>query len=104
VNNPIGVVRAHGRSIDELAPGERKVRITQSAVLQFSEEQKKEAVLSLCTRDTSAGKVAEEQGINSCNLYAWKRKLLGKESEAAMNQGAIALPDSKDELWHSWNH
>jgi putative transposase len=85
--------------IDKLAPGERKVRITQGSVLQFSEEQKKEAVLSLCTRDTSARKVAEEQGTTRCNLYAWKRKLLGKESEAAMNQGTIeALPNDKDEL------
>jgi len=32
-------------------------------MVQFSQEQKKDAVISLCTRDTSAAEVAQEHGI-----------------------------------------
>lgn len=45
--------------IDELAPGERKIRITQGSMVKFSQEQKKEAVISLCTNEASAASLAE---------------------------------------------
>jgi len=44
--------------IDELAPGERKIRITQGSMVKFSQEQKKEAVISLCTNEASAATLA----------------------------------------------
>lgn len=85
--------------IDELAPGKRKVRLTRGSMLQFSEEHKKEAVLSLCTRDTSAAKVAREYRTTRSNLYVWRRKLLGKEGDTAVGRRRKEdLPDDKDEL------
>lgn len=48
--------------IDELAPGKRKARIKRSAVVQFSQEQKKNAVIELCTREVSAATVAHKLG------------------------------------------
>lgn len=74
--------------IDELAPGKRKVRITSGSVVQFSREQKKDAVLSLCTRDTSAKKVADKFGVSRVSLYKWRKELLGKQGERTMDKEA----------------
>lgn len=74
--------------IDELAPGERKVRITSGSVVQFSQEDKKDAVLSLCTRDTSAKKVANKYGVSRGSLYKWRKELLGKQGERTMDKEA----------------
>lgn len=64
--------------IDELAPGERKVHIRRSSVLQFSQEQKKDAVIELCTREKSAAAVANKLGTSRGNLYSWKKDLSGR--------------------------
>src|SRR5690554_5259817 len=57
--------------IDRLAPGQRKVRITRGGMIQFNEEFKKDAVISLCTRDSSAATVAEEYDVSRRCLYKW---------------------------------
>ena len=85
--------------IDKLAPGQRKVRITHGDMIQFSEEKKKDAVISLCTRDTSAAVVAEEYGVSRACLYNWKKQLLDKKDENSMvHSKKPNLPDDKDEL------
>lgn len=43
-------VAALTKWVDELVRGERKIRITSSTMVQFSEERKREAVIALCTR------------------------------------------------------
>jgi len=53
--------------IDELAPGERKIRITQGSMVKFSQELKKEAVISLYTNEASAASLAEKRGIRKGN-------------------------------------
>lgn len=40
--------------IDELVPGDQKIRVRRNAVVQFSQEQKKDAVIELCAREGSA--------------------------------------------------
>ncbi|MBA2134174.1 IS3 family transposase [Capillibacterium thermochitinicola] len=85
--------------IDKLAPGQRKVRITHGDMIQFSEEKKKDAVISLCTRDTSAAVIAEEYGVSRACLYNWKKQLLDKKDENSMvHSKKPNLPDDKDEL------
>jgi putative transposase len=61
---------------DELAPGTRKKRV---GGLQYTREQKKEAVVALCTRTGSAKDVAEEFGVTREALYNWKNDLLRME-------------------------
>jgi transposase-like protein len=85
--------------IDKLAPGQRKVRISRGSMIQFSEESKRDAVISLCTRDSSAIVVAEEHGVSRTCLYNWKKQLLGKKDENSMVRSKKPnLPDDKDEL------
>lgn len=45
--------------LDQLAPGQRKARIKRSAVVKFSHEQKREAVIELCAREGPAAAVAD---------------------------------------------
>jgi len=85
--------------IDRLAPGQRKVRISRGRMIQFSEESKRDAVISLCTRDSSAAVVAEEHGVSRGCLYKWKKQLLGeKDVDSVVCSKKPDLPDDKDEL------
>jgi len=64
--------------IDELAPRGKKVRVKRSNMVNFTQEQKKEAVIELCAREAAASAVANELGISRGSLYKWKDELLGK--------------------------
>lgn len=103
----IGTIRAIGYSsrdtircwIGEASPSERKSRIKRSGVVQFSQEQKKEAVIELCSREGSATVVAEEVGVSRFSLYKWKMQLLGEEKAKTMSESAkTKLPDDRDAL------
>lgn len=85
--------------IDELTPGKRKVRIRSGAMVQFSQEQKKYAVIELCVREGSAAVVADRLGASRVNLYKWKKKLLREEDIKTMNRsGKPNLSDDRDLL------
>src|SRR5690606_4395192 len=82
-----------------LSPGERKVHVTAGTMIQFSEEQKREAVIAFCTRTGSAERIASEFGISSRILYKWKRQLLDQESDVGMGQTPpTELPSDRDGL------
>ncbi len=81
---------------DELAPECRKKRV---GGLQYTEEQKKEAVIALCTRNGSAKAIAREYGVSREALYNWKKGLLGKEDSTEMPKAeAQPLNNEKDAL------
>lgn len=87
------------RWVDELAPGERKSRIKRGAMVQFSHEQKKDAVIELCTREGSAEAVANRLGASRFSLYKWKKELLGEEDASPMDESRKPpLPDDMDAL------
>jgi putative transposase len=67
----------------ELRPRQRKQK---RSIAQFSEEQKQEAVIKLCTRDGSAKKVAKEVGASRYSLYNWKNELLGRDGGKSMTE------------------
>jgi len=50
---------------DELAPGTRKKR---TGGIQYTQEQKREAVIALCTRTGSANDIAKEYGVTPAAL------------------------------------
>jgi transposase-like protein len=90
---------ALARWIDELAPGERKARIRRSAVVQFSQEQKKDAVIELCVREGSAAAVADRLGASRVSLYKWKKELLAEGDARTMDGfGKPPLNDDRDAL------
>ncbi|HBL49926.1 MAG TPA: IS3 family transposase [Firmicutes bacterium] len=81
---------------DELAPKSRKKRV---GGLQYSQEQKKEAVIALCTRTGNAKEIAREYGVTREALYNWKNDLLSKENSITMPEAEDKpLPDNKDAL------
>jgi transposase InsO family protein/transposase-like protein len=85
--------------IDELRPGVRKVSIRRGSAVSFSEEDKRRAVVDLCSRQDSAAAVAKQTGVSRQSLYAWKNKLLTEEVSAAMDKNSSHPPsDDRDEL------
>ena len=62
--------------LDEFLPDRHKKR---SNCLKYSQEQKKDAIISLCSRTGSAKRVSDEYGISRNSLYIWKNKLLSKD-------------------------
>ena len=71
--------------IIEIAPEQKKHCICGGTVIKCSQEKKEKAVISLCTRDSSANKVAAENGTTRGTLYKWKHQLLKEEDIAIMN-------------------
>jgi transposase InsO family protein/transposase-like protein len=67
--------------VDELAPDQRKVfrTMTKESKPEVTFEQKKSAVIDLCSRKGSAKEVAETNGTTRSTLYHWKYQLLGRE-------------------------
>jgi len=85
--------------VDDLAAGERKISIRRGAVVQFSHEQKKNAVIKLCAREGSAADIADSLGASRVSLYKWKKQLLGEENNEHMNGfDKPPLSDDKDAL------
>lgn len=84
------------RWCDELAPNRRK---RSSNTVQFSQEQKKDAVIAFCSRHASAKEVADSIGTNRASLYNWKRQLLGEENTMfKLSEQADDLPNDKEQL------
>ncbi|NLZ90924.1 MAG: IS3 family transposase [Clostridiales bacterium] len=84
--------------IDKLIPGDRKVSIKRSAVVKFTQDQKKDAVIELCTREGSAAAVADRLGTCRYSLYKWKKELLGEEDTNMSEPGKSMFPDDRDAL------
>ena len=105
--NISGTVRALGYPcrtmlriwIDELRPGSRKVSIRLGSAVSFSDEQKRRAVIDLCSRSSAAESVAKSVGVSRQVLYMWKRKLLEKGVSTAMSAKDNKSPsDDREEL------
>ncbi|KAA4891402.1 transposase, partial [Bacteroides fragilis] len=84
----------------ELAPETRKIRRSK---LNYSQEQKKEAVIHLVSRKTSVRKIAERLQVTRKTLYDWKQELIGEElppnmSKIPNNQNTEELKDEVDTL------
>ena len=85
--------------IDEHAPGHRRASNSGGIVIQYTPEQKKDAVIEFCARKGSADAVADAHGTNRTSLYKWKKELLGEENTRSMKRpDKTSLPDDKDAL------
>lgn len=71
---------------EELAPEARKIR---RSALNYTQEQKKEAVIKLVRRNTSAKKIAEQTGVGRKTLYDWKSDLVGRDFPLTMPKQPI---------------
>ncbi len=80
---------------DQLVPATRKKR---TGGIQYTQEQKREAVIALCTRTGRTKDIAKEYSVTLEALYNWKNDLLGKEDSIAMPKEDEPLPDDRDIL------
>ena len=66
---------------------------------KFTQEQKKEAVIELCTRTGTAKDIAKKYGISRETLYNWKNDLIpGGEDLTVASKNDKPLPDDRDAL------
>lgn len=81
---------------DKAIPELRKFR---KRYVQYSQEQKTDAVIALCSRQGCAQEVAEAAGTNRITLHKWRNELLGKENAMAKaEKQSPDLPDDKNQL------
>lgn len=74
--------------IRELAPQEKGHCNTGRSLVKYPQEFKKQAVISLCSREKPAREVAEKYGISRVSLYVWQKQLL--------KEGSVRLMVKKD--------
>lgn len=80
----------------DIAPVRRK---HSKDTVQFSSEQKQEAVISLCCRHGNAHEIADSYGTTRTTLYKWKTSLLGKENYMSRaKKRTQVLSDDKNRL------
>jgi len=85
--------------IKELRPATRSVCSRRRSAVSLTEEQKRRAVIELCSREGSAAAVAKDVGASESSLYTWKKKLLGKEVPRAMpKKSGHPSSEDRDEL------
>ena len=81
---------------EELTPWTRKKRVSG---VQYSQEQKKEAVIDLCTRTNSAKDIADKHGTARGTLYKWRNSLIDREVGKPMKKEKDNIStNDKDEL------
>ena len=84
--------------IEDLAPGQRKTRLTVGSMVQLPKEQRSNADFSLYTSDDQAI-TPNNRALKRCCLYPRKRRLSYKESGSHMESvSKSALPNDKDKL------
>ena len=66
--------------IDELAPDQKRCCKKHDTSVKLSLEEKKQAVVDLCSRTGSADEVAQKYGVSRPALYGWKKELLPERS------------------------
>ncbi len=87
------------RWIDELRPGTRKVYNKRGPRVPLSEEQKRRAVIDLCSGEHSAAAITRQLGVSRYLLQGWKNELLGEEVPIAMaKKSRRPLSEERDEL------
>ena len=79
--------------IDELHPEARYHVVGKAGAVLHSPEVKQAAVIELCTRQTSAGAVAQKLAVSRPTLYKWKNQLLGREVPTSMKLHNDSPPD-----------
>ena len=79
--------------IDELHPEARYHVVGKAGAVLHSPEVKQAAVIELCTRQTSAGAVAQKLAVSRPTLYKWKNQLLSREVPTSMKLHNDSPPD-----------
>jgi transposase InsO family protein/transposase-like protein len=81
--------------ISELEPDQRRGR---RGGVQLNGEQKRAAVVEICSGKKTVRDVADVLGIEPGTLRTWKKNLLGEEVKAMASKTTDTLPDDRDAL------
>ena len=84
--------------IADLAPRQKKCCRSTSSNVKYTQEQKEQAVIVLCSRTKTAKEVAAEYGVTRANLYNWKRAILGAGDTPQMKASVSDPKQSQTEL------
>jgi len=85
--------------IRELAPEAQNPRNKSGSVVQLTPEQKKDAVIDLCTRQGPASVIAAKHGVSRYSLYKWRKSLLKTKGVGRISKRQEPpLPDDRDLL------
>ena len=66
-------------------------------VVKLQQDQKEQAVIDLCIRESSAEKIASKHGVSRASLYKWKDELLGREREPKMSEQFVIQSDDAEQ-------
>lgn len=66
--------------------------------LPYTEEQKQQAILDLCSGNYTSQEVADKYDISRCTLYAWKLSYLGKGPTTLKEKTVVDYTKELDEL------
>lgn len=76
--------------LDEAFPNRKKRCVSGGAMVECSQETKKQAVIDLCARNGSAKEVAEAYGVSRVSLYKWTKQMLGEEQCTVMPKKEVS--------------
>lgn len=65
--------------------------------VKLQQDQKEQAVIDLCIRESSAEKIASKHGVSRASLYKWKDELLGREREPKMSEQFVIQSDDAEQ-------
>ncbi len=82
--------------IKEIMPDKKKHCLSGGSLIKYTQEQKEQAVISLCSRSKPAKEVAAEIGVTREVLYNWKRQLLSEGCEQRMPKKPKSLNDANN--------
>nr|WP_302664003.1 transposase [uncultured Agathobaculum sp.] len=63
----------------------------------LQQDQKEQAVIDLCIRESSAEKIASKHGVSRASLYKWKDELLGRKREPKMSEQFVIQSDDAEQ-------
>ena len=85
--------------IEELAPDQKRPCRSDSRMINYTHEQKEQAVIDLCARTGSAEDVARKHGVSRYSLYKWKKEFLPEGgAETLPKKNPEALPVTQETI------
>lgn len=73
--------------LEEDLPGGKAHCFAGKTLVRYTQEQREQAVIRLCSRESTAKEIAVDVGVTESSLYAWKRRLLnGRDSVSMPNK------------------
>lgn len=72
------------RWLEEGLPGSGTHCFTGKTLVRYTQEQRAQAVIRLCSQDSTAKEIAADIGVTESSLYAWRRRLLSERDRVSM--------------------